>query len=180
MNDNIVQSQLMMAQAVGSLAEALTATKTMQSSTRDAVIDLTVPTAVTAITVDGVTTAGDGQAGLYVRVAADPGAVEKVQSADGSWFELATPSSVTASGIVSSGSSISAATSVSAGTFINATTEYRVAGTKVIGARITGWGSPTGTQSRTTFSSATVTLPELAQRVGQLINDLKTHGLIGT
>ena len=69
-----------------------------------------------------------------------PGAVEKVQSADGSWFQLAQPNSITG-GIISSGSSIIAATtvvagtSISAGTFIEAATEYRVAGDKVLGRR---------------------------------------------
>ncbi len=196
--DNVVQSQLIMAQSVGELTNALNATKTMQASNRDAVAALTVPDAVTSITVDGVTTAGDGQAGLYVRVAADPGAVEKVQSADGAWFELIPPTSVVASATVSSGTSITAGTtisagsaisagtsiaagsSVSAGTFINATTQYQVSGTQVVGARITGWGTPTGTTSDNAFNTGTVTLPELAQRVAKLIIDLRTHGLIGT
>jgi hypothetical protein len=185
MSDNIVQSQLMMAQSFGALTGALNNTKTMQTSTRDVVATLTVPGEVTAITVSGVTTVGDGEAGLYTRVAADPGAVEKVQSADGSWFQLAQPNSIS-SGIISSGSSITAATtvvagtSISAGTFINAATEYRVAGNKVLGAQITGWATPTGTLTRATFTSNTVTLTSLAAHVAQLIIDLKTHGLITT
>jgi orotate phosphoribosyltransferase len=53
-------------------------------------------------------------------------------------------------------------------------------GTQVVGARATGWGAPTGTATRTTFATDTVTLIELARRLKALIDDLTTHGLIGT
>jgi hypothetical protein len=46
--------------------------------------------------------------------------------------------------------------------------------------RRTGWGAPTGTATRTTFASGSVTLPQLAERVKALIDDLTTHGLIGS
>jgi len=36
-----------------------------------------------------------------------------------------------------------------------------------------GWGTPTGSLTRTTFNSGTVTLPQLAERVAALITDLK-------
>jgi hypothetical protein len=39
---------------------------------------------------------------------------------------------------------------------------------------ISGWGTPTGTLTRTTFDTTTVTLSELAERVAALISDLKT------
>ena len=55
---------------------------------------------------------------------------------------------------------------------------YRVFGTQVVGAQITGWGAITGTIVRTGFDTGTVTLAGLAQRVGQIIADLRTHGLI--
>jgi hypothetical protein len=58
-----------------------------------------------------------------------------------------------------------------------------LAGGKVVGARRTGWTNATGTATRTAFDTATVTLPELAQRVKALIDDLHNttgHGLIGT
>lgn len=42
-----------------------------------------------------------------------------------------------------------------------------------------GWTAPTGTATRTTFVTSTVTLPQLAERVKALIDDLTTHGLIG-
>lgn len=53
--------------------------------------------------------------------------------------------------------------------------------TQVVTARQTGWsGLILGTLTRTGFDTATVTLAQLAQRVGALIADLETHGLIGT
>lgn len=44
---------------------------------------------------------------------------------------------------------------------------------KVSKSTFTAWGTPTGTLTRTTFDTATVTLPQLAQRVAALIQDLK-------
>ncbi len=57
---------------------------------------------------------------------------------------------------------------------------FGVNGSQVVGARVTGWAAPTGTASRNTFATNTVTTEELAQRVKALIDDLTTHGLIGT
>lgn len=57
--------------------------------------------------------------------------------------------------------------------------EYRINNTKVVGARVTGWGAATGTATRTTFATSTVTTAQLAERVKALIDDLITHGLIG-
>lgn len=54
-----------------------------------------------------------------------------------------------------------------------------VSGTQVLSTRRTGWGAPTGTATRTTFATTTVTLEQLAQRVKGLVDDLTTHGLIG-
>lgn len=53
-------------------------------------------------------------------------------------------------------------------------------GVQVVGARRTGWASPTGTAARTAFATSTVTLEQLAQRVKALIDDLGVHGLIGS
>ncbi len=58
-------------------------------------------------------------------------------------------------------------------------THFRVGGNQVIGARITGWGAATGTPTRTTFATSTVTTTQLAERVKALIDDLIAHGLIG-
>ena len=58
-------------------------------------------------------------------------------------------------------------------------TAIQINGTQVVNSRKTGWGAPTGTATRTTFATSTVTLEELAQRVKGLVDDLSLHGLIG-
>lgn len=58
-----------------------------------------------------------------------------------------------------------------------------VGGNQVVGARKTGWALATGTATRTAFDTASVTLPQLAERVKALIDDLHAtagHGMIGT
>lgn len=55
-----------------------------------------------------------------------------------------------------------------------------VGGTQVLTARQTGWSAASNTKARTTFDTTTVTLPNLAARVGALIDDLITHGIIGS
>ena len=52
-------------------------------------------------------------------------------------------------------------------------------GVQLLGSRRTGWAAATGTATRTTFDTATVTTALLAQRVKALIDDLTLHGLIG-
>ena len=51
---------------------------------------------------------------------------------------------------------------------------------QVVTSRQTGWSAATGTATRTTFATTTVTTAQLAERVKALIDDLITHGLIGT
>ena len=55
----------------------------------------------------------------------------------------------------------------------------QVNGTKVVGARATGWAAMTGTPQKTTAATGTVTLPQLAGIVMALQADLIAHGLIG-
>lgn len=50
---------------------------------------------------------------------------------------------------------------------------------QVVGTRKTSWSAPTGTATRTSFATGSVTLPNLAERVKALIDDLTSHGLIG-
>ena len=72
---------------------------------------------------------------------------------------------------------------INAGFDVLAGQNYLHSNTKVVGARETGWTVATGTATRTAFDTATVTLPELAERVKALIDDLHAtagHGLIGT
>lgn len=66
---------------------------------------------------------------------------------------------------------------------MTATPRVRVGGTAVLGARKTGWATASGTATRTTFDTSTVTLAQLAERVKALIDDLHStagHGIIGT
>jgi uncharacterized protein YaiE (UPF0345 family) len=60
------------------------------------------------------------------------------------------------------------------------TGNYLILGTQVLTSRRTGWGAPTGTATRTAFDTTSVTTAQLAERVKALIDDLRTHGLIGT
>jgi hypothetical protein len=46
-------------------------------------------------------------------------------------------------------------------------------------AKPTGWGAATGTATRSTFVTGSVTLPTLAEHVKALIDDLTAYGLIG-
>jgi len=65
----------------------------------------------------------------------------------------------------------------------NALVAYYVNDNRVVGARKTGWSTATGTATRTTFDTTTVTTQQLAERVKALIDDLHAtagHGLIGT
>lgn len=56
---------------------------------------------------------------------------------------------------------------------------YKVGTLTVVGSRKVGWGAPTGTATRTTFATGSVTLVQLAERVKALIDDHTAHGLIG-
>ena len=61
----------------------------------------------------------------------------------------------------------------------NTADSYKVGTNNVVGSRKTGWAAPTGTATRTTFATTTVTTEQLAERVKALIDDLTSHGLIG-
>jgi hypothetical protein len=62
---------------------------------------------------------------------------------------------------------------------IGAGSFYRHSGNQVVGNRKTGWANPTGTATRTSYATSTVTLSQLAERVKGLIDDLISHGLLG-
>jgi hypothetical protein len=59
-------------------------------------------------------------------------------------------------------------------------TSLDVAGSQVVTGRKPGWTAATGTATRTTFVTGSVLLPALAEHVKALIDDLISHGLIGT
>lgn len=61
----------------------------------------------------------------------------------------------------------------------SAPTSVKINSVQVITSRRTGWTGATGTATRTTFATGSVTLSQLAERVKALIDDLTTHGLIG-
>ena len=68
------------------------------------------------------------------------------------------------------------------GTFLGSVkaTSFVVGTNQVVSSRKSGWTAPTGTATRTTFATSTVTLSQLAETVKALIDDLTTHhGLIG-
>lgn len=65
------------------------------------------------------------------------------------------------------------------GMTLGATPGYRLNGTQVLTTRQTGWSAPTGTATRTSFATSTVTTAQLAERVKAVIDDLTAHGLIG-
>ncbi len=46
-------------------------------------------------------------------------------------------------------------------------------------AKSTGWGAPTGTATKTAFDTATVTTPQLAERLKALIDYLTSRGTLG-
>ena len=56
----------------------------------------------------------------------------------------------------------------------------KVNNVQVVTGRQTGWTAATGTATRTSFATSSVTLPNLAAAVKAIIDDLITHGLIGT
>jgi hypothetical protein len=61
--------------------------------------------------------------------------------------------------------------------------EVYIQSSRVLSTRKTGWSTATGTATRTTFATSTVTTEQLAERVKALIDDLDStagHGLIGT
>lgn len=54
-----------------------------------------------------------------------------------------------------------------------------IRGAQVLSDRKTGWSAASGTATRTTFNTATVTLPQLAERMKAFIDDFISHGAIG-
>ena len=68
---------------------------------------------------------------------------------------------------------------VSGGVTVDTGNSYKVNNVAVVGATKTGWTAATGTSTRTTFATTTVTTEQLAQRLKALIDDLISHGLIG-
>ncbi len=63
---------------------------------------------------------------------------------------------------------------------ITTSNQLLIDGTQVLTTRRTGWAAASGTATRSTFATSTVTLAVLAEHVKALIDDLSTHGIIGS
>ena len=63
---------------------------------------------------------------------------------------------------------------------VNLSAALQISGTQVLTSRRTGWTAATGTATRSTFATSTVTTAQLAERVKALLDDLITHGIIGS
>jgi hypothetical protein len=61
----------------------------------------------------------------------------------------------------------------------NGSNKVFIGGNQIITSRRTGWTALTGTSTRSSFDTATITLVQLAQVVKALQEDITTHGLIG-
>ena len=60
-----------------------------------------------------------------------------------------------------------------------ANNKLSINGNQVVSARKTGWTAATGTATRSSFATSTVSLAQLAEAVKALLDDLISHGLIG-
>jgi hypothetical protein len=63
---------------------------------------------------------------------------------------------------------------------VDASTAYLVGGRQVIADRVTGWQQASGSADRTSFDTETAATKEVARRLKALIDDLFSHGLIGS
>lgn len=126
----------------------------------------------------GMLTSGSNKFNLYMSGSAD--------NYMAGWLGIGSSSKLGAELLRISGGTVATAGATDVtlgGGSIDMGTALRYRGTQVVGARKTGWTAPTGTATRTTFDTATVTLSVLAEHVKALIDDLHAtagHGLIGT
>ena len=58
-------------------------------------------------------------------------------------------------------------------------TQFQIGGTKILGARETGWAVGTGTPNKGTFAADTATLLQVSQRLLAFEQMARTHGLLG-
>jgi hypothetical protein len=63
---------------------------------------------------------------------------------------------------------------------VTTSNQLLIDGTQVLTTRRTGWAAASGTATRSTFNTATVTLQVLAEHVKAMIDDNMTHGFYGT
>jgi hypothetical protein len=63
---------------------------------------------------------------------------------------------------------------------VDVSSRYEVSGVQVVQQRDTGWTAPTGTGSKAGYDTSTATLTQVAETLKELIDQVFTHGLIGT
>lgn len=79
------------------------------------------------------------------------------------------------------GLGVSGSPIIGAGTItLTLPTQLSIGGTQVLTTRRTGWTAPTGTPTRTGYATSTATATQVAEALKALIDDLITHGVIGT
>lgn len=123
-----------------------------------------------ALFVNSATDTSSGTTGSIV-TAGGVGVAKKINQADTTEASNTGPAGafITAGGIYAAKKIISA-------------TEFDVGANKVVGARDTGWTAWSGsaTNKATAYDTATITLPQLAERTRAIQEALTTHGLLGT
>jgi hypothetical protein len=132
-----------------------------------------------------LTTAANGHGiGIDMRLASSTGATQQAGGLQTIWSDATNATRTSYISLLATNNATYAETArfLAAGILDlrNAAGALRINGTKVIGPRVTGWQDPSGTLSRSTFVSDSVTVDQLAARLAQLILDLKGHGLIGS
>ncbi len=68
---------------------------------------------------------------------------------------------------------------ITANGYVNAGTYLGVGGAQVVGARQTGYGTPTNGGIISSFPGSTATLAQCGQMISQIVLAMKTHGLLG-
>jgi hypothetical protein len=95
-------------------------------------------------------------------------------------FGLGSLATQSAAAVAITGGTIAGLASLGVAGDCDVSGDYKVDGVRVVSNRRTGWATPTGPTSRATFDSASVSAPQIAQRLKALIDDLIAHGLIGS
>jgi hypothetical protein len=118
--------------------------------------------------------------GGFIRVNAG-GGTPGISTLGGGFLEAnaTTPSTSTTTGAIRTAGGIGSQGAVYAGGEVQGT-EFRIGGTKVLGARQTGFTLGSGTEAKGAIDDTTITLQELAQQVIALKAALAAHGIIGS
>lgn len=165
---------------VFSISPALTGTATFEAATFSGNVTLGDTTGDGHTVNGGLTLKGDASSRALIF---DLGATIRLvdlSTGGATYFDLATGGAGHGSMIWRSSSGFAQILELTATTLnMGSGMALRANGVQVVTSRQTGWGAPTGTPTRTTFATGSVTLPQLAERVKALIDDLTAHGLIG-